>query len=328
MRGLERDGVRLLVSQDDRHEHATFRELPRLLPVGAVLVVNRSAVLPASLPASGKPGEFIVNLSTSYGDGVWLTEPRWSAAEPGPLPLDPGETVQVAGLRASVISAHPGTPRLLFLRFEGDLRTAMARAGSPIRYGYLQSPHPPLSAYQTIFSDRPGSAEMPSAGRPFTPRTLADVRAREIQLATITLHSGVSSLEVETEEVEDHPLYAEPFEVPARTVEVVNRARNEHRPVIAVGTTVVRALESAWDGRQLRSMAGFTRTFVHPKRGVHVVDGILTGFHDPRASHLSMLYAIADQRAVRDAYAIAVREGYLWHEFGDSHLLLGGRPAH
>jgi S-adenosylmethionine:tRNA ribosyltransferase-isomerase len=143
-----------------------------------------------------------------------------------------------------------------------------------------------------------------------------------VQIADITLHTGVSSLEVEVDEVEDHPLYPEPFHIPDDTAALVNVAHDEGRRVIAVGTTVVRALESAWDGDKVQPAAGFTRLYIQPAKGVHVVDGLITGLHDPVTSHLAMLYAIAGQKLVREAYAEAVREGYLWHEFGDSHLIL------
>jgi S-adenosylmethionine:tRNA ribosyltransferase-isomerase len=220
------------------------------------------------------------------------------------------------------VAPHPGLPRLWFFHVDGDLRQAMARSGEPIRYGYLEPPYPPLEAYQTLFARVPGSAEMPSAARPFTPRVVDALRARGIGLAEITLHTGVSSHEVEASEVEEQALYAEPFAVPERTAEAVTAARREGRPVIAVGTTVVRALESAWDGERVRAAAGFTRLLIHPGRPVRSVDGLLSGLHDPMASHLAMLYAIAPRERVREAYAEAVREGYLWHEFGDSHLLV------
>ena len=119
-------------------------------------------------------------------------------------------------------------------------------------------------------------------------------------------------------------MLAEPFVVPARTARRVNAARAAGRRVIAVGTTVVRALESAWDGRQVQASSGFTRVFIHPQRGVGTIDGLISGFHDPLASHLAMLYAVAGQPLIRDAYREAVEHGYLWHEFGDSHLILRG----
>jgi S-adenosylmethionine:tRNA ribosyltransferase-isomerase len=324
-RGLERDEVRLLVSTGRGHEHARFRDLPKFLAPGTLLVVNTSATLPASLPARHpRLGPLVANVSTSYGGGLYLVECRRSAAEPGPLALEPGGRLEIAGLSARLVVPHPGLPRLWFLRVESGLREVMERAGAPIRYGYLDAPYPPLAAYQTLFARTPGSAEMPSAGRPFTARVVEALRAKGIALAGVMLHAGVSSHEVEADEVEEQVLSAEPFEVPERTAEAVTAARREGRPVVAVGTTVVRALESAWDGERVRAAAGFTRLLIHPGRPVRSVDGLVSGLHDPLASHLAMLYAIAPKELVREGYAEAVREGYLWHEFGDSHLLLAG----
>ena len=323
-RGLERDEVRLLVSTESGHEHARFRDLPRFLAPGTLLVVNTSATLPASLPARHPGlGPVLANVSTCYGGGLYLVEIRWSASEPGPLPLEVDDALEIAGLPARLIAPHPGLPRLWFVRVESDLRQAMERSGSPIRYGYLEAPYPPIEAYQTLFSRQPGSAEMPSAARPFTARVVDALRAKGIELAGVTLHAGVSSHEIDAEEVEEQVLYAEPFEVPQRTAAAVTAARREGRPVVAVGTTVVRALESAWEGDRVRAASGFTRLLIHPGRPVHSVDGLITGLHDPPASHLAMLYAIAPQEMVHAGYAEAVREKYLWHEFGDSHLLLG-----
>src|SRR5690606_32773770 len=157
-----------------RHEHALFRELASFLPAGALLVVNRSATLPASLPASGAPGHFCLNLSTRYGNGVWLAEPRWSASRPGPLPLRRGETFEAAGIAGRFLSPFPGLKRLWFVRFAGDIEAAMVAEGEPIRYAYLEPPFPPLAAYQTLFASVPGSAEMPSAALPFTQRVCDD----------------------------------------------------------------------------------------------------------------------------------------------------------
>ena len=320
-RGIERDEVRLMVSTPDGHRHASFRDLPSFLKPGDLLVVNRSATLPASLSAEGDPGRFIVNLSTDYGRNLWLAEPRWAADRPGPLPLHPGEHFRLGQAEARIVSPFPGIPELWFISTGQDLRASMSCCGQPIRYGYVRQPYP-LAMYQTLFADTPGSAEMPSAGRPFTRRVLDQMEARGVGLAEITLHTGVSSMEVEAEDIEDHVLYPEPFEIPAATAQAVNAARHEGRRVIAVGTTVVRALETAWDGGEVRAISGFTRLYVHPGGGVHVVDGLLTGLHDPVTSHLAMLYAVASEGLVRDAYSEAIRHGYLWHEFGDSHLIL------
>jgi S-adenosylmethionine:tRNA ribosyltransferase-isomerase len=324
LRGIARDEVRLMVSDEDGHRHARFRDLSDYLSAGDVLVVNDSATLPASLPASGTIGEFIVNLSTDYGHGLWLVEPRWSSSQPGPLPLEPGMVIFVGGLCVRLVQSYPGLPRLWFAQFEDEgtqLAEVITHCGMPIRYGYVSKAHP-LSTYQTVFARVPGSAEMPSAAYPFTDRLVTRLRQKGVEIASITLHTGVSSLEVEVDEVEQHPLYPEPFHVPEATAQIVNTARAEGRKVIAVGTTVVRALETAWDGQQVKPMRGFTRAYIYPQRGAHVADGLITGLHDPVTSHLAMLYAIAGQTMIRSAYDEAVQKGYLWHEFGDSHLIL------
>lgn len=320
-RGFSRDGVRLLVTTDGSHYHTQFTHLPDFLQVGDLLVVNDSATRPASLPAWGEAGTFIVNLCTHYGRNLWLAEPRRSPSRPGPLPLRVGQEVWIAGLPSRLISEYPGLPRLLFLSVKGDLRSAMESYGRPIRYGYLRKSYP-LEAYQTIFARVPGSVEMPSAARPFTPWILEALRDRGVEVAPVTLHTGVSSLEIETESVEEQPLYPEPFRVPAETAQRVNLAISQGRRVIAVGTTVVRALETAWDGQRVRPGQGFTRSYIHPGRGVKAVDGLLTGFHDPGTTHLALLCTLIPLSVVREAYSEAVERDYLWHEFGDSQLIL------
>ncbi len=325
-RGVVRDQARLMVSTGDRHEHTQFFDIARFLNPGDLLIVNDSATLPASLPATGASGAFIVNFATDFGNGTWLVEPRWSTSQPGPLPLRPGEQIEVAGLATRLIAQYPGLPRLWFAQVEGDVRAAMNRVGAPIRYGYVEQEYP-LATYQTVFAQKPGSAEMPSAAYPFTERVVNDLRARGVQIAAITLHTGVSSLEVEAEVVEEHPLYPEPFAVSAVAAQAVNAAQREGRRVVATGTTVVRALESAWNGHEVVAKQGFTRLYIHPKRGVNVIDGLITGLHDPVTSHLAMLYTIAGQDLIRSAYEEAVKERYLWHEFGDSHLILPERKT-
>lgn len=317
--GRRRDDVRLLVSTPHGHTHTRFPDLPRFLRAGDVLVVNDSATMPASVPARGDDGDVVLSVATRYGPRTWLAEPRWGPARPGPLPITGGDRFTTCAGEVIVLAPYPGTDRLWFV--EGDLETAMARCGRPIRYGYVAAEQP-LAAYQSVFARVPGSAEMPSAARPFTTEIVETLRRRGVLIETIRLHTGVSSLEVETEDLADHPIPPEPFVVPARTASAVNAARREGRRVVAVGTTVVRALESAWQDGAVAAMRGFTRLVVHPGRGVRVVQGLLTGLHDPGASHLAMLYAVAGQDLVRQGYAHAVAEGYRWHEFGDSHLLL------
>jgi S-adenosylmethionine:tRNA ribosyltransferase-isomerase len=309
----------MLVSDADGHGHATFRDLPNYLRPGDMVVVNDSATLPASLPAEGRIGPFRLNLSTRYGPRLWLAEPRWNAARPGPLPLEQGEVIAAAGVATTLLRPYPTIPRLWFVQFDGDVDAAMRTHGEPIRYGYLEN-RVPLQLYQTLFARQPGSAEMPSAARPFTGRVLQGLIARGVRIATITLHTGVSSLEADQHN--PLPIYPEPFRVTAGTAAAINTARAAGGRVIAVGTTVVRALESARlpDG-SVRGTAGFTRHVVQPADPPTTFDALLTGLHDAGTTHLSLLHAAAGQARVDEAYALAVANDYLWHEFGDVHLL-------
>jgi len=320
-RGLARDEVRLLVSEGPADTDHRFRELPGLLRPNDLLVVNESATWPASLPARGRAGAFVVHLSTRYGARLWVVELRWSPAVPGPVPIAPDETFDLAGVPTRWVAEYPGLPRLGFVRPDGDLERAMARAGRPIRYGYLAHDYP-IADFQTVFAKVPGSAEMPSAGRPFSRRLVAELRSSGVRLATIVLHTGVSSLETDAAAPGARPVYPEPFEVPEATARAIRATRRDGGRVIAVGTTVVRALESATDDCGLRPARGFTQVYLHAERPLRSVDGLLTGFHAARTTHLELLAALAPAERLARAYAAAVDRGYLWHEFGDSHLIL------
>lgn len=319
VRGAGRDDVRLLVSTRNGHRHAHFTQLADYFRQGDVLVVNDSAVVPASLPAKGRFGNFTLNLSTKYSSDLWLAEPRYSPEMPGPLPLQAGDKIEVAGLEAQLVAPFSGISRLWFVQVAG-LEAAMKEVGKPIRYSYVKGNYP-LEAYQTIFARTPGSAEMPSAARPFSESVLNSLEAKGVNIVPITLHTGVSSLEVESHTLDEHTLYAEPFAVPNETTKALNLAKAEGRRIIAVGTTVVRALETVWNGKQIISQSGFTGRFIRPGQCACVLDGLITGLHDPKASHLAMLYALAGQDLIRAGYTEAVEQGYLWHEFGDSHLI-------
>jgi len=320
IRGHSRDDVRLMVSSTDgENAHHQFSELPNLLRPGDLLVVNESATLPASLPVDSRLGRIRLNLSTRFSDYLWIAEPRWSPAKPGPLPVEEGETLRVGEATVKLLSPYPGIPRLWLASMNFSAGTLMARYGDPIHYSYTDLY--PMDAYQTIFSRFPGSAEMPSAARPITPQVRNMLLARGIGITGIVLHTGVSSLEIEDETVEHQALYPEPFHLGAATASAINATHARGGKVIAVGTTVVRALESAWTGSGVRACSGSTSVYVHPGIGVHSVDGLLTGLHDPVTSHLAMLTALVGLDRVKRAYAEAVRLRYLWHEFGDSHLI-------
>ena len=312
----ERDMVRMLVAAPGEPlVHAGFRDLPEHLRPGDLLVVNASATLPAALPLEGGRR---LHLSTPLppprsgpwpddGRERWVVELRDGASRfRGGRP---GERLALpAGGTAELLAPYLGGARLWAARLTlpEPLLAYLESHGEPIRYRHAPEPRP-LADHQTIFAAEPGSAEMPSAGRPFTRRVLNALGARGVGVAEIVLHTGVSSLE------RGERPYPERFRVPEATAAAVASANR----VIAVGTTVVRALESAAG----EAAEGWTRLVVTPERGVHSVDGILTGWHEPDASHLLMLEAIAGPAEVSRSYDAALSAGYRWHEWGDVHLL-------
>jgi len=311
-----RDEVRLMVAQQGRPlVHTRFLDLADHLDPGDLLVVNDSATLPAALPALRADGGAVdLHLSTPDPSNPdrWVVEVRSDGrrararAERLTLP---------AGGSARLIAPYLSPNRLWVAQLDlpEPLLDYLAHHGAPIRYAH--EPHPrPLQDHQTIFATKPGSAEMPSAGRPFTKRALTRLRERGIGVQRVTLHTGVSS-----QERGERP-YPERYSVSAHTAARVNQARAEGHRVIAVGTTVVRALETVSDG-QVRAGAGWTSLTVTPERGITAVDGLLTGWHEPEASHLLMLEAFAGRELLERSYAEAVASGYRWHEFGDLHLL-------
>ncbi len=314
-RGLRRDAVRLLVSarHDDSVRHARFTDLPDALAPGDLVVANDSATLPAALDARRADGAAVaLHLSTQLTGPLWVVEPRKIAATPGEVLALPGDAT------ATLLAPHADSRRLWVARLElpAPVLEYLYQWGRPIAYAYVEGQWP-LEMYQTVYAREPGSAEMPSAGRPFSRETLVRLGERGIGFATLTLHTGVSSLE------EHEPPYAEFYTVPSETAEAVRRTKLAGGRVIAVGTTVVRALESAADeaGWVIAARA-WTDLVITPERGVRVVDGLLTGFHEPKATHLAMLEAIAGRPHLETVYRAALAGRYLWHEFGDVHLLL------
>ncbi|MBE2317926.1 S-adenosylmethionine:tRNA ribosyltransferase-isomerase [Solirubrobacter sp. CPCC 204708] len=304
------DHTRLLVSQGERLIHTDFDSLPTHLRAGDLLIVNASATIPAALPARRPDGTAVaLHLSTPHPDG-YVVEVR----RHGQRATARAETLTLpAGGRATLLAPYLSPGRLWVARLElpEPLLEYLHRHGAPIRYAHDTSARP-LSDYQTIFATEPGSAEMPSAARPFTKDTLRALRAAGVSVQRITLHTGVSS-----QERGERP-YPERYRVSAHTARRINERRGR---VIAVGTTVVRALETVADedGR-VHPGEGWTSLTITPEHRVRVVDGLLTGWHDPDASHLLMLEAIAGADVLRRAYAAGA--GYRRHEFGDSHLIL------
>jgi S-adenosylmethionine:tRNA ribosyltransferase-isomerase len=319
-RCLARDDVRMLVARGDgRLTHARARDLPDFLDAGDLVVINTSRTLPAALPARLGDKQLELRLSTPVPGAIderWVVELR-----DGLRPYRGGREDDVlelpAGGRAHLRAAYLG-PRLWVARLElpEPLLAYLGRHGAPIRYGYVPVAHP-LADYQTAYAIEPGSAEMPSAGRPLTPAVLTALAAKGVPVAPLVLHTGVSS-----PERGERP-YPERYRVPATTARLIEATRAWGGRVIAVGTTVVRALETvARPDGTIEASEGWTALVVTPQRGVHAVDGLLTGWHEPEASHLDMLHAVAGRRLIERSYAAALQAGYLWHEFGDVHLLL------
>ena len=362
-RGLGRDGVRLLVATPDGMVHARFGDLPRFLSAGDLLVINTSATIAAAVdgrrgdgrpvvvhfsspldegtPWAGSldgrsPGEGTRDKGTpsggparegAPGETQWLVELREDAAATGPVTdAAPGESITLpAGGSLTLLRRYPGPAAIRMwaasVAAGGDVGAFLARRGQPIRYSYVPDPWP-LPAYQTVFARTPGSAEMPSAGRPFTAGLVTDLAAAGVVIAPITLHAGVASLEA------GEPPLPERFAVPEPTAQLVNLTRTEGRRVVAVGTTCTRALESAADaGGTVHARHGWTDLVLGAGHPARIVSGLVTGWHDPEASHLALLEAVAGQQLVHAAYLEAERAGYLWHEFGDSCLLLPPLPG-
>jgi S-adenosylmethionine:tRNA ribosyltransferase-isomerase len=323
-RGLARDEVRMLVASQSTGELAdtTFRTLPDHLHAGDLLVVNTSATVPAAVgTADGR----VVHFSTELPDGdgsLWVVEVRQPCGA-GSLPDDtagPGDRLRLDGGGAlDLVSRFPedGPPRLRVAvpHLPSPVLEYLARHGHPIRYGCTELLWP-IDAYQTAFGVEPGSAEMPSASRGFTPDLVTRLVTSGVGITPITLHTGVSSQEAH------EPPYAEWYRVPAATAERVNAAHDAGHAVIAVGTTATRALETvATDDGRARAGEGWTDVVVTPARGVRLVDGLLTGWHEPEASHLQLLEAVAGRALLDRSYDAALELGYRWHEFGDLHLI-------
>ena len=340
-RGLARDQVRLMVSRygSDHIAHTRFRDIVRFLDAGDVLVVNTSGTLNAAVAATRADGTPLeVHLSTHLPADLWSVElrrPAENATEPfyegrtgEVLALPDGGTVTLhipynAAQRVAPETGHSqrnpaGRVRLWLatLQLPLPLGDYLARHGFPIRYGYVREQWP-ITYYQTVYATEMGSAEMPSAGRAFKAELVTQLVARGVQVVPLILHTGVASLE-------DHePPYEEYYRVPASTARAVNAARSAGRRVLAIGTTVVRALETVTDeAGETHPGAGWTDLVITPQRSIHAIDGLLTGFHEPQASHLAMLEALAGLAHLCLAYNEALEHRYLWHEFGDLHLIL------
>lgn len=328
MRGLQRDGVRLMIATPADIQHTIFHRLAEHLKAGDVLVVNTSATVPGQLDGSRDGSAVLVHVAGRLLDGSRVVELRSAPDAASPI-LDGrvGERIALpAGGVLELIAAYPkpgssptGLGNRLWrarIRVAQSIPDYLGERARPISYGYLNASFP-ISAYQTIFALHPGSAEMPSAGRPFSAELVTRLVAHGAIFAPVTLHTGLSS-----QDAGEAP-QPEWFEVSDTTADLVNSGRARGGRVIAVGTTATRAIESAAqpDGR-VTAASGWTDLVISPDRPVRVVDGLITGWHNPEASHLLLVESVAGIELTQRAYDAAVAERYLWHEFGDSCLLL------
>ena len=319
-RGVRRDRVRMLVVDRAAGEvrHSRFDRVGDLLEPGDLLVVNSSRVLPSAVLARRESGQPVQLRPCVRRPGEWDALAVEVAPPHANVPLREGEALTLGGAVLRVAGRRPDIPLLWRVELGGaDDLDLILRHGEPIRYSYVPAPVP-LDAYQPVYASRPGSAESPSAGLPFSWELLHDLRGRGVGLAELVLHTGLSSYQDDDFDLE-HRLFEEWFEIGAATAGAVNGARR----VIAVGTTVVRALETAAgeDGR-VWPMRGWTRVALGPGSRLRAVDGLLTGMHEPQASHFDLLRAFLPEPLLERAYREAIAAGYLWHEFGDAALVI------
>jgi S-adenosylmethionine:tRNA ribosyltransferase-isomerase len=319
-RGIRRDRVRLMMTGPDGVAHHQFSDLPGLLTVGDLVVVNDSATLPAAMLVDR---DLAIHFSTRLPGGLHVVEPRRPSGAAS-LPhegVGPGVLSLPGGAWLELLAPYPeGTSSGRLWVARADLGSSTTDYlwtwGRPIRYRHIDGPYK-IDAYQTVFARVPGSAEMPSAGRPFTEGLVTELAMSGISVTALTLHTGVSS-----QEAGEDP-YPEWFEIPERTAALVNHTKSRGGRVIAVGTTVVRALETTADSRGMSHPGrSWTDLVVGPAHEPKVVDGLITGWHEPESSHLDLLEAIAGRWLLARSYQAALDNGYLWHEFGDSHLIL------
>jgi S-adenosylmethionine:tRNA ribosyltransferase-isomerase len=328
-RGITRDKVKLMVIQreDRRVMHSRFDHLREFLKPGDLLVFNSSRTLPASLQGCGAPiGPCIeVRLAQHLPDDSWLALLICRRGDPFTCGLRPGMNIDFGqGLNAEVEKTDDRIPRLWKLSFNksgSSLIDMIYRLGQPIRYEYISSPWG-LDYYQTVYAREPGSAEMPSAGRAFTWKMLFDLERQGINSAYLTLHTGLSSY-LDDQLDRQHPASEEEYFIGETAAAKINKARETGGRIIAIGTTVVRALESAAnDLNRITAGHDYTRLHIDYGHSLRIADGLITGLHEPEASHLDLLSAFIPPDLIREAYDEAIRLGYLWHEFGDLNLII------
>jgi S-adenosylmethionine:tRNA ribosyltransferase-isomerase len=350
-----RGGSRLMVLKRDTGEivHTRFKKLPAYVKTGTVMVLNRTRVINARLFAtaedSGGRVEFI--LLRELGPGLWKTlAAKARKQRPGRKYGFPdgvaAQVVEEADLPRFQLS---GEQEHRFVNPAGDPRIAdpglsqegfrYLRFTPPIDAEYLQTyghvPLPPYirrqethedtERYQTVYAEDPGSAAAPTAGLHFTRELLADLERKGVIPVKLTLHVGAGTfLPIRAEQVEKHRMHEEHYHIPPESADRINAALREKRTILAVGTTVVRALESAYS-EELHGIVAGTRStslFIYPGYRFKVVSRLLTNFHTPRSSLLVLVSAFAGRERILTAYETAVREGYRFFSYGDAMLIV------
>lgn len=335
-----RDESRLLVvprAGDAPVEHRAFRDIVEYLRAGDVLVVNDSRVLPARLFGRRLPGGGAceVLLLRPHAPGP-KGEPRWSAlARPG-RKLGVGARIEFSEDLRATVEADLGDGERLF-RFEcvGDFREALDRLGNmPLppyilaRRGAKESSAEDRERYQTVYARHEGSVAAPTAGLHFTEELLAKVAGMGVEVRRVTLHVGAGTFQpIAVENIRDHRMHSESYEIPVATAEAVTTARREGRRVIAVGTTAVRTLETAaGDDGTLRAGAGESVLMIAPGYRFKVVDGLVTNFHLPRSTLLCLVSAMVGRERLLSIYREAVARGYSFYSYGDAMLVRNKEP--
>jgi len=320
----DRSASRLLVLEraTGAIRHAHFRDLPELIPPRDVLVINTSRVIPARLHGkrdSGTDAELL--LVREQPDATWL-----ALGHPGGK-LKPGRRVTLGNDSAVEILEVLGGG-LRRIRFVGalDARSTLAKYGEVPLPPYIKRAPETADAerYQTVYAAHDGSVAAPTAGLHFTPELLADIYTRQVRVASLDLHVGPGTFKpVETEDLSHHPMHAEAFDITPGAAEWINRARATGFGIWAVGTTVVRALESSADANgSIRSGSGETSLFIRPPYEFKIVSHLITNFHLPRSTLLMLVCAFGGYEQVMKAYREAVKQGYRFYSYGDAMVII------
>ncbi|PRY58639.1 tRNA preQ1(34) S-adenosylmethionine ribosyltransferase-isomerase QueA [Glycomyces artemisiae] len=324
-RGGERHDSKMVVyhKRSETVEFTSFREIPRFLEPGDVVVINDSRTLNASVFANVEDrGRVEVQLRYNPKDNIWGVSSKSRRAPRIGSKL----TFDGTDITATMLGPDDRGLSLWMLEFDCEFDALVAyldEHGRPIPSLYVEGSFT-NEEYNSVYAERPGSAEMPAAGRHFTEEVLTRLRERGVGIAYITLHTGLSSVEISEEHLEDHRMHAEWCQIPPETADMVNTAKDEGHRVLVVGTTVMRTLESAAkeDGLPLRAGDRWTDLYIYPGFDFQVADAFVTNFHGPRSSRIALASAFTGADLLLHGYDAAIERGLQFYEFGDTTLTL------